>query len=127
MAVGAVKNRDGNFVTPDISTVSDAAAGAASTLGPDTDFRISLINAPGERTYPVASFTWLLVRKDFGDDAAKAKALVEFIWWALTQGQHSAEELGYAPLPQAIMPLVEAHLRQVSAGSAPVWDGATTD
>lgn len=124
MAVGAVRNRDGNFVTPDLSTVSDAAAGAAATLGPDTDFRISLINAPGERTYPVSSFTWLLVRRDYGDDAAKARALVAFIWWSLTQGQHSAEELGYAPLPDDIMPLIEARLREVSAGGAPVWSGA---
>ncbi|MDH5198850.1 MAG: phosphate ABC transporter substrate-binding protein PstS [Gemmatimonadota bacterium] len=127
MAVGAVKNRDGYFVTPDLSAVSDAAAGAAAALGPDTDFRISLINAPGERTYPIASFTWLLVRKHYGDDAAKARALVEFIWWALTQGQQSAQALGYAPLPQSIMPLIEAHLLQVSAGSGPVWSGRSGD
>jgi phosphate transport system substrate-binding protein len=101
--------------------------GAATTLGPDTDFRISLINAPGERTYPIASFTWLLVRRDFGDRAAKAEALVEFIWWALTQGQQSAEALGYAPLPQAIMPLIKAHLLQVSGGGGPVWSGGSGD
>lgn len=124
MAVGAVRNLDGNFVTPDLSTVSEAAAGAAAALGPDTDFRISLINAPGERTYPIASFTWLLVHRDYGESTAKAAALVEFIWWALSQGQASAEELGYAPLPQAIMPLIEGHLTQVAAGGAPVWSGA---
>jgi phosphate transport system substrate-binding protein len=127
MAVGAVRNRDGNFATPDLVAVSDAAVGAATTLGPDTDFRISLINAPGERTYPIASFTWLLVRRDFGDRAAKAEALVEFIWWALTQGQQSAEALGYAPLPQAIMPLIKAHLLQVSGGGGPVWSGGSGD
>jgi len=127
MAVGAVRNAHGNFVTPDLSTVSEAAAGTAATLGPDTDFRISLINAPGERTYPVASFTWLLVRRDYGEDAAKAKALVEFIWWALMQGQASAEALGYAPLPQAVLPLVEAHLKAVSAAGSAVWSGAGTN
>jgi len=127
MAVGAVRNAHGNFVTPDLSTVSEAAAGAAAALGPDTDFRVSLINAPGERTYPIASFTWLLVRRDYGQDAAKAKALVEFIWWALTQGQASAQGLGYAPLPGAVMPLVEAHLKGVAAGGSPVWSGAVTN
>jgi len=127
MPVGAVRNLDGNFVTPDLSTVSDAAAGAAAALGPDTDFRISLINAPGERTYPIASFTWLLVHKDYGDAQAKAKALVEFIWWSLTQGQASAEALGYAPLPTTVMPLIEAHLKQVTAGGSPVWAGAKAD
>jgi len=123
MAVGAVRNRDGNFVTPDLSTVSDAAAGAAAALGPDTDFRISLINAPGERTYPVASFTWLLVHEDYGDDAAKAGELVQFIWWVLTQGQGAAQDLGYAPLPDAVLPLVEAKLRQITATGGPVWSG----
>jgi phosphate transport system substrate-binding protein len=127
MAVGAVRNHDGNFVTPDLSTVSDAAAGAAATLGTDTDFRISLINGPGERAYPVSSFTWLLVRKDYGEDVAKARELVEFIWWTLTAGQSSAESLGYAPLPPAILPLVEARLREVSAGGAPVWSGTASD
>jgi phosphate transport system substrate-binding protein len=127
MAVGAVRNAHGNFVTPDLSTVSEAAAGAAATLGPDTDFRVSLLNAPGERTYPVASFTWLLVRRDYGPDAAKAAALVEFIWWAITQGQASAEALGYAPLPQTVLPLVETHLTAVAAGGSPVWSGGNTN
>jgi phosphate transport system substrate-binding protein len=123
MAVGAVRNLDGNFVTPDLSTVSDAAAGATAALGPETDFRISLINAPGERTYPIASFTWLLVHKDYGQHAAKAKALVQFIWWSLTNGQGSAEALGYAPLPKSVLPLIEAHLREVKADGKPVWAG----
>jgi phosphate transport system substrate-binding protein len=127
MAVGAVRNHDGNFVTPDLSTVSDAAAGAAATLGPETDFRISLINAPGERAYPVASFTWLLVRKDYGDDVAKARELVAFVWWALTQGQSSAEALGYAPLPEAVLPLVQARLRELTAGGGTVWSGPPAD
>jgi phosphate transport system substrate-binding protein len=127
MPVGAVRNLDGNFVTPDLSTVSDAAAGAAAALGPDTDFRISLINAPGERTYPIASFTWLLVHRDYGDAQAKSRALVEFIWWSLTQGQASAEALGYAPLPKVVMPLIEAHLKQVTAGGKAVWSGPKAD
>jgi len=127
MPVGAVRNMDGNFVTPDLSTVADAAAGAAAALGPDTDFRISLINAPGERTYPIASFTWLLVHRDYGDAEARAKALVEFIWWSLTQGQASAEALGYAPLPRSVMPLIEAHLKQVTAGGGAVWAGPKAD
>ena len=122
MPVGAVRNHDGNFVTPDLSTVSAAAAGAAAGLGSDTDFRISLINAPGERTYPIASFTWLLVHREY-EDAEKAAALVDYIWWALTHGQASAAELGYAPLPTEVLPLVEARLKEVSAGGAPVWAG----
>jgi len=127
MAVGAVRNHDGNFVTPDLSTVSDAAAGAVASLGPETDFRISLLNAPGDRAYPISSFTWLLVHKDYGQNAAKAKALVRFIWWALTDGQGSAEALGYAPLPKPVLPLIEARLRTVTAGGKPAWAGGTTE
>jgi phosphate transport system substrate-binding protein len=125
MPVGAIRNHDGNFVTPDLSTVSAAAAGAMAALGSDTDFRISLINAAGERTYPVASFTWLLVHRE-NADSAKAAALVRYIWWALTQGQQSAEALGYAPLPSEILPLVEAHLRKVTANGSAVWSGPAT-
>jgi phosphate transport system substrate-binding protein len=123
MPVGAVRNRDGNFVTPDISTVSAAAAGAMAELTPATDFRVSLINAPGARTYPIASFTWLLLHQDYGADATKARALVEYVWWALTDGQAAAPDLGYAPLPAEIKPWIRAKLQTISAGGKPVWSG----
>jgi phosphate transport system substrate-binding protein len=123
MPVGAVRNRDGNFVTPDISTVSAAAAGAMAELTSATDFRVSLLNAPGERTYPIASFTWLLLHKDYGAEAAKARALVEFVWWALSDGQQAAPELGYAPLPPEIKPWIRARLETITADGTPVWSG----
>jgi phosphate transport system substrate-binding protein len=123
MPVGAVRNRDGNFVTPDISTVSAAAAGKMAELTPATDFRVSLINAPGARTYPIASFTWLLLHRDYGADAAKARALVEYAWWALTEGQQAAPDLGYAPLPAEIRPWIQAKLETITANGAPVWSG----
>ena len=125
MPVGAVRNHDGNFVTPDISTVSAAAAGKMAELTPDTDFRVSVLNAPGERTYPIASFTWLLLRKDY-DDAVKARALIDFVWWALTEGQQAAPELGYAPLPDEIKPWIRAKLETITAGGKPVWSGPST-
>jgi phosphate transport system substrate-binding protein len=121
MPVGAIRNRFGNFVTPDFSTVSAASAGAMATMGPDTDFRVSLIDAEGERTYPVSSFTWLLVKKDYGDQVDRARELVRFIWWALHEGQAAAPDLGYAPLPAELAPWIEARLRAITAGGAPVW------
>jgi phosphate transport system substrate-binding protein len=121
MPVGAVRNKSGNFVSPDFSTVSSAAAGAMATIGPDTDFRVSLIDAEGDRTYPVSSFTWLLVKKDYGDQAARARELVRFIWWALNEGQAAAPDLGYAGLPAELKPWIEARLRSVTAAGAPVW------
>lgn len=125
MPVGAVRNRDGNFVTPDISTVSAAAAGEMAEMTPTTDFRVSLLNAPGERTYPIASFTWLLLRKDY-DDAVKARALIDFVWWALTDGQQAAPELGYAPLPAEIKPWIRAKLETITADGKPVWPGPSS-
>jgi len=123
MAVGAVQNKAGNFVTPDLSTVADAAAAGLAAVGPDTDFRVSLIDGPGEQTYPVSSFTWLLVHKDYGDATAKAKALLGFVSWALTDGQSVAPDLGYAPLPEQIKPWIQARLETVTAAGAAVWSG----
>jgi phosphate transport system substrate-binding protein len=113
-------------VTPDISTVSAAAGGEMAELTPATDFRVSLINAPGERTYPIASFTWLLLRKDYGADAAKARALIEYVWWALTEGQQAAPDLGYAPLPEEIKPWIQAKLETITANGKPVWSGPSS-
>lgn len=121
MPVGAVRNRFGNFVTPDVTTVAAAAAGGAAAMGPDTDFRVSLIDAPGERSYPVSSMTWLLVKKDYGTQGAKAGELVTFIWWALNEGQAAAPDLGYAPLPLELRPWLEARLQTITADGQPVW------
>jgi phosphate transport system substrate-binding protein len=127
MPVGAVRNRFGNFVTPDVSTVEAAAEGEMEVMGPDTDFRVSLIDAPGERSYPVSSMTWLLVRKDFGTAEAKARALIEFIWWALHDGQAAAPDLGYAALPAALKPWIQARLESITANGKPVWSGPAAE
>jgi len=123
MAVGAVQNKAGNFVTPDLSAVAEAAAAGLEAVGPDTDLRVSLIDGPGDRTYPISSFTWLLIHKDYGDEAAQAKALLEFVSWALTEGQAVAPDLGYAPLPDQIKPWIAARLKLVTAAGAAVWSG----
>ncbi|HXF94867.1 MAG TPA: phosphate ABC transporter substrate-binding protein PstS [Gemmatimonadales bacterium] len=122
LPVGQVQNRAGNFVTPTVQSVTAAAAGALADLGPDTDFRVSLTNPGGAQAYPISSFTWLLVRKEY-PDATKARELVRFIWWALTRGQAQAPALGYAPLPREMLPLIEARLRSITAGGRPVWSG----
>ena len=62
------------------------------------DFRVSITNAPGKGVYPISSFTWLLLYEN-PKDKAQAKVMVDFMKWALTDGQKFAAELGYAPLP----------------------------
>jgi phosphate transport system substrate-binding protein len=120
MSFGTIRNSSGNWITPSIESVTAAAAGAMKDMGPTTDFRVSITNSAGAQAYPIASFTWLLVHKTY-DNAAKAAALVQFVWWAETDGQAKAAELGYAPLPKALRPWIQARLKTVVAGGRPVW------
>jgi phosphate transport system substrate-binding protein len=120
MSFGQVQNRAGTFITPSLESVTAAAASAMGEMGPQTDFRVSLTDPTAPDAYPIASFTWLLVRKNY-PDAAKARELVKFIWWSETTGQAQAPRLGYAPIPKAMQPWIEARLKTVSADGKPVW------
>jgi phosphate transport system substrate-binding protein len=68
------------------------------------DFRVSITNPPGPNAYPIASFTWMLFYEN-PQDKAQARAMVEFMKWALGDGQRFASELGYAPLPENVVQL----------------------
>jgi phosphate transport system substrate-binding protein len=108
-----VKNAAGNFSTPSLESVTAAAAGMK--LPKDTDFRLSITNAPGADAYPIASFTWLLVKKD-NKDATKAKLIKDFLTWMITpDAQKMAAELHYAPLPAPVVTLIEARLPTLRA------------
>lgn len=122
LPVASVQNQAGAFITPSIASVTAAASGAMDEMGPDTDFRVSLTNSPGEDAYPIASFTWLLLRKTY-PDADRAEALVEFVWWALTEGEGDAPELGYAPIPDQLAPWIRDRLQSITAGGEAVWAG----
>jgi len=105
-----VQNREGQFVDCTAQTMSNAAAGASSTM-PD-DFRVSIVNTPGELSYPISSFTWLLVYEQ-QDNREKAEALIRFIRWALSDGQNYTEALGYAPLPRAVIEMEKRALDRI--------------
>jgi phosphate transport system substrate-binding protein len=108
MAYGKVKNSAGAFVKAELSSVTAAAAGAAKEM-PD-DFRVSITNAPGKASYPISSFTWLLVPAKI-DDGAKKKAITDFLHWMLTDGQKMTEALTFASLPK---PVVAKELKAIS-------------
>jgi phosphate transport system substrate-binding protein len=109
-----MKNSAGSFVDPSLESVTAAAASAK--LGKDTDFRVSITNAPGAGSYPISSFTWLLVKKD-NKDAAKAKLVRDFLTWMITpDAQKMASELRYAPLPAEVVSLIQARLPTLKAG-----------
>ncbi len=107
---GMVQNMAGNFVAASTDSVTAAAAGAAQQM--PSDFRVSITDAPGEAAYPISSFTWLLLYEDPADKA-KARIMVEFIEWALTDGQKFARELGYAPLPQVVVEMEKKALQTI--------------
>jgi phosphate transport system substrate-binding protein len=109
-----VKNAAGVFVEPSLTTVSSAAASAR--FEKNTDFRVSITNAPGAEAYPISSFTWLLIRPDI-KDAQKGKALRDFLSWMITpEAQKMAADLHYAPLPAPVVSLVQARLPTLKAG-----------
>ncbi len=100
MGYGSVKNAAGKFVKADLASVTAAAAGAAKDM--PEDFRVSITNAPGAASYPISTFTWLLIPSKF-EDAAKKKAVTDFLTWMLTTGQSSTAALDYAPLPKSVV------------------------
>ena len=95
---GSVKNAAGNFVK---ASLDSTTAAAASMKAMPADFRVSITNAPGKDSYPIASFTWLLVPADW-KDKNKQKVFVDFLNWMLDQGQNLSAQLNYAPLPDAV-------------------------
>ena len=76
------------------------------------DFRVSITNAPGKDAYPIASFTWILLAES-PKDKTKGKMMVDFMRWALSDGQKHAAGLGYAPLPASVVQLELAALNRI--------------
>jgi phosphate transport system substrate-binding protein len=110
MTFGKVKNAAGEFVAASLDGVSAAAASAAKNM-PD-DFRVSITNAAGKAAYPISTFTWLLIPNKI-PDAAKSKAIKDFLHWMLTTGQSMAPPLYYAPLPKTVVAKEEKAIAKV--------------
>jgi phosphate transport system substrate-binding protein len=112
LPVAQLKNASGSFVAPSIEAVT-AAASASAASTPD-DLRVSITNATGAQAYPISSYTYILVYKN-QRDAAKGKALVDFLWWGIHEGEGFAKELQYAPLPEDIVKRAEVKINSVTA------------
>jgi phosphate transport system substrate-binding protein len=108
---GPVQNTAGEFVKASVDSVTKAAAAAAANM--PADFRVSITNADGAGAYPISSFTWILLYENPTDKAA-GKAMVDFMHWALTEGQKYCADLGYAPLPESVVTLEEAALQKIT-------------
>ena len=116
-----IKNQAGNFIEPALETTANAVAGAAQTLpaGDASWSSVSIVNAPGNNSYPISSFTYLLVYKDQADQT-KGKALAQFIWWAVHDGQSYSSDLQYVPLPNAVVSLDERTIRLMNYNGQPL-------
>jgi phosphate transport system substrate-binding protein len=110
IAYGSVQNLAGEFLRASTQSVTAAAASAAAKM--PADFRVSITNAEGKGAYPISSFTWLLLYEN-PKDKAQSKAMVDFVKWALSDGQKFAAELGYAPIPAEVVKLELAALAKV--------------
>ena len=110
MGYGLVQNADGKFVKASLASVTDAAAGAAAKM--KSDIRVSITNANGAATYPICSFTYLLIPETISD-SSKRDAIKAFLDWMLTTGQGSVESLNYARLPKAVVGIEMKHLAEI--------------
>ena len=112
-----MKNKSGKFAKASPESVAAAGAGAVDKMA--ASLAVDIWDQPGDDTYPISAFTYIIVYKDLGylKDAAKAKALVGFLKWATTDGEKLAPEMSYAPLAAPVQQKVQDAINGL------VWDG----
>jgi phosphate transport system permease protein/phosphate transport system substrate-binding protein len=144
MDYASLKNKAGNFVEPTLGSTQVAAQsaivmnGSGSTANDTTTntsaislpggdqswSHVTLLDAPGANSYPIASFSYLLLYKELStniDSLQKAQALAQFVNWAITDGQQYALTLHYVPLPQSVVQHNQQTLRSLTFNGQPVF------
>ncbi len=109
ISYGVVKNSAGNFVK---ASLDSTTAAAASLKTMPADYRVSITNAPGKDSYPISTFTWLLIPMK-NADANKQRIIVDFLKWMVGDGQKMVSQLSYAPLPASVATKVQATIGQL--------------
>jgi phosphate ABC transporter phosphate-binding protein/phosphate ABC transporter permease protein PstC len=127
MTYAYLENQEGNFIEPSIDSVRAAIASSATLLprGDESWEQVSTTDAPGKDSYPISSFSYLLLHKELGtnpriDSLDKARALVDFVSWAITDGQQFADDLGYVALPNDVVILNQDTLGSLTYKGQPV-------
>ena len=118
MPQAKVKNKSGNFVTPEIAAISAAAAGSIPE-----DTRVTLTNTDALKGYPIASFTWIILFKEQnynGRSKEQARATVKLISWMISEGQKFTTPLDYAPLPATAQQKALLQLKKVTYNGTPL-------
>jgi phosphate transport system substrate-binding protein len=115
MNQAAIKNANGKFVKASVAGAT--AAAAQNTSVSPTNF--SITNEPGDTTYPIAAFSWVILRTAY-TDANQGKAVVQLFNWLVTSGQKDGTDLQYAPLPTAVQQLAISNLKLIKAAGVQV-------
>ncbi|MBJ7899701.1 MAG: phosphate ABC transporter substrate-binding protein PstS [Cyanobacteria bacterium RI_101] len=109
LAMATLQNKAGQFVVPDETT----AAATLATVELPENLRAFIINPDGEQSYPIVTYTWMLMYKTY-DDPMKAKGIEAMVQYGLTTGQQQSAALGYIPLPPNVVEKVAAVADQIS-------------
>ncbi len=128
LAYAKVQNAAGNYIVPTLNSTAAAAANAAGNLpAGNADWsRVSIVNAPGADSYPIATFTYLLVYQELNVypngvmTQARAQALVSFLVWAIHDGQAAAGTLQYVPLPASVVTGDMATIQSITFNGQPL-------
>lgn len=110
LPVAALENKEGKFVRPEAQNGTVALASGSATM-PD-NLRLFIPDPPGEASYPIVTYTWMLLYGSYAD-TRKAKALKTFLAWGLGDGQKVAGEMGYIPLPESVVARGQAALDRI--------------
>ncbi|AFU57922.1 ABC phosphate uptake transporter, substrate-binding protein [Candidatus Nitrososphaera gargensis Ga9.2] len=126
MPYAFLQNREGVFVEPSFETIQAAIESSATSLpkGDESWEEVSTTDAPGANSYPIASFSYILLYKELTDnpsiDHRKAETLVNFLLWAITDGQQYADDLGYVPLPESVVKLNQETISSLTFNGQPI-------
>ena len=120
LGYGMIKNKAGNFIDASLDSVTAAAADSASNIPPD--LRFSIVNAPGDNSYPISTATWILAYANMTDQA-KALATTRMLWWATHDAQQYNKDLQYATVPDALTKVSETFIKQINVGGTSVFPG----
>ncbi len=110
LSYAAVKNKSGKFILPSIESTTQAVLGKVDSM--PSDFRVSIVNPDGADAYPISGLTWILVYKK-QTDKVKGQKIVEFLKWAVHDGQSYCKDLMYASLPEPIVAKIDAKISEI--------------
>jgi phosphate transport system substrate-binding protein len=115
-----MQNREGEFVTPTISSFQAAAANADWKHA--AGYYLVLTDQPGKESWPITGASFILMHKN-QDNATTAKTVLEFFDWSYRYGADLAKQLDYVPIPMNVVELVEQSWREsITINNKSVWE-----